>query len=347
MSYSASRYQTGFRYDPAMRSGAYRPGGVRQGANALAPVYDAPATFGGGGATLGGGAPMLTGAGLPSRGWDSDNNSANQDTGETTANQPGVARGTGNPLDDLYSAMTTPEFAAPAAAMALGGPMALGIGALGTGLAAALRASNVVDDQTARSLFRGAWGSFGRNEAQTVDSWGNPSRPGQTTGNISGGAGGGDLAAPGMESTLDDTATMGSAYGAPANDISNPGFGAPVGSGNFGDGANSGGGGLNDSPSESGYGGETAGMGSSESGVGWRKGGYTGDGGDGRVDVHKEAGPVHEGEFVLRHEAAHHYGPEIMNALNRGAIPRNALAAMAMRRPMHSANHLVQMMARG
>lgn len=57
---------------------------------------------------------------------------------------------------------------------------------------------------------------------------------------------------------------------------------------------------------------------------GWMRGGYTGDG-----PRAQPAGIVHRGEVVLNADATDHYGKNALLRLNRKAVPKNKLAALA------------------
>lgn len=52
----------------------------------------------------------------------------------------------------------------------------------------------------------------------------------------------------------------------------------------------------------------------------WRKGGYTGDDGDGKLEP--KLGVVHEREYVIRPEATAYYGKGLLKAINERRIPR-------------------------
>lgn len=356
----ASRYATGMGYNPALRTAAYGTIRPPSGGNALAPVYAPGTSFGfpgfassgglslsggaTGGALSGGPAPMLPQGG------------AGGDVGDNAARDAASERGapsTGSIFGDIEAANNAGLFGAAVGLMNPAGIMAGTIGAFAAG---ALRAAGL--EETARSVFdRAVLGAQFGTPTELGNLAGEPST-GQNLG-AGGPNSGGGLVDPGVET--DPNTARGALMG---SDFGNLDFGGLSGDssmgdggmGNPGDGSTSGGGlggasgeggGLNDGMGGSDTGADNAGAGSSASG--WRKGGYTGDGGDGKVDPYSEAGPVHEGEYVIRHEATRHYGPEVLAALNAGIIPRNALMAFVpQRRPMQAANHLVQMMmARG
>lgn len=72
--------------------------------------------------------------------------------------------------------------------------------------------------------------------------------------------------------------------------------------------------------------GDYGGMAEAAAGMGlFQEGGYTGAGPDAMVQPEEPAGTVHEGEVVLNAKAAHHYGPNILLALNARKVPANAL----------------------
>ena len=58
----------------------------------------------------------------------------------------------------------------------------------------------------------------------------------------------------------------------------------------------------------------------------FRKGGKIPSDGDRKLEARKVT--AHEGEFVIRPEAAQMYGPEVMNAINQGLLDPAALAQM-------------------
>jgi hypothetical protein len=266
---------------------------------------------------------------------------------------PTGAPSTGNFFDDVVG---FGKNAAPAIAGLLGGPAGL-VGVVG-GIMGAGALRGLGYERPANALIGNVIGVQGLDQPSVVSEFGNPGNtPTPDGGNFGPDANtaGGPVSDPSMESTVDASAMLGSMgqppgvssmdgmTGDPNGALGNPGdYGTPEG-GNFGDGANSSGGEGMNSGGESNTSDGTAGVGSSGT---WRYGGYTGHGQNGMIDPDAEAGTVHEGEYVLRHEATQHYGADIMHALNSGMIPRNALAALAMQRRPQAANHLLQMMMR-
>ncbi len=87
-----------------------------------------------------------------------------------------------------------------------------------------------------------------------------------------------------------------------------PGFGGAVAEGSPGDGAQA-----------------EATSGDNDGGSKFQSGGFTGYGDDAELQADEPAGTVHEGEVVLNAKAAHHYGPNILLALNARKVPANAL----------------------
>lgn len=363
----ASRYMAGMAYDPSLRTAAY--GALRgRSQNALAPAYAmgpgvgfaapmggavpvaAPALSGGAGGALSGGTP----AALPQM--DGGRDQAQEDAAVADTMGRGTPS-TGNFVDDVVGAYDAGLFGA---AVGLTNPAGIATRVGQTAVAAALRTAGY--PELAQQVFAGPLSAItaGFSGPRSNPAFGNPSQGDLTSGNLGpGGPGsGGDLSNPGgftdpgtAPNALSGSEASGLAgYGADNGGLGNPGFG-PGGftEGNFGGGADGGGGGLNDGGFGSDTSADSASAGSNASQEGWRKGGYTGHGEDGKVDPYEEAGPVHEGEYVLRHEATRHYGPDVLAALNSGAIPRNALLALIPpRAPMQAANHLVQrMMMRG
>ncbi len=357
----ASRYATGMGYNPALRTAAYGTIRPPSGGNALAPVYNAgfgvPAGFGGDGAALSGGAAGggLSGGPVPMM---MPQGGAGGDVGDNAARDAASERGapsTGSVLGDIEAAYDAGLFGA---AVGMMNPVGIVSGTLSALTAGGLRAAGL--ENAARGLFNASvLGVANFGEPNSLGNMGGEPSTGQ---NLGGGGpnSGGNLSEPGMVTdpnvatgallgsefgNLDFGGLTGDSSGMDNGGMGNPGDGSTSGGGLGG--ASGEGGGLNDGTGSSDPGGSAA-SGSNAS-EGWRKGGYTGSGEDGKVDPYKEAGPAHEGEYVLRHEATRHYGPDILAALNAGAIPRNALLAFVpQRRPMHAANHLVQMMmARG
>ena len=263
---------------------------------------------------------------------------------------PTGAPSTGNFGQDV---MNFGRNAGPAVAGLLGGPVGLMGVVGGTMLGGALRGLGY--EQTANALIGnviGVQGLDGGPGATTSEGMGlgATDAPSDTSGMGFGGDYSNGFAGLGAEPGL---AGIAGDAGAPSSDVSGAGFdgsyGGEQGFGGYGDFGGFGGyggdngGTCNASSSDGGFGGESAGGGLGSS---WRYGGYTGHGENGMIDPDAEAGTVHEGEYVLRHEATQHYGQDIMHALNSGMIPRNALAALAMQRRPQAANHLLQMMMR-
>jgi len=341
----AGRYFAGQSYDPRMAGGGYRLGAPR---NTLAAAYSAPpgsASFGplGGsdyaGASLSGGTGALSGgtgalsggsAAMP-RGGDGSGAQSGADVDPGIGAQGYGARSTGDFLTDLSLAAPT---LGPAAMGMLSGPAGM-MGLTAAGLAAGA-ARGLGYKEAANNIFNASFSSpSSGNLAGMGGAKGTPD--GVPSGLTGPGVDDKNAELAGLEFT--DELADGAGTGASQDDAnSNSMAGTQDAAG----------------PQEGGFGGGAAGLGD-QAGVGgtsedgWRKGGYTGHGGDGVVDPDAEVrGPYHEGEYVVRHEATHHYGPDIMAALNRGEIPKNALAALvAQRRPMQSANHLLQMMRYG
>lgn len=96
-------------------------------------------------------------------------------------------------------------------------------------------------------------------------------------------------------------------------------------SGDFGGGSDGGGyGGIGDG----GYGGMDGGYGSNAA-DGWQKGGYTGGGADGAVQPNMPAGTVHEGEVVIPAHQVARYGLPVLMSLVDGSVPPSMLARLA------------------
>ena len=353
----ASRYQTSFGYAPRMATGAYQGG-----RNALAPVYSAPPAGSVGGPV---GLPQAPGMAAPAPSAPSLTSGTGALSGGAMRQNPeGNGVGYGDPGDQYggpgpTGAPSTGNFGQDLAGfgrnaggfvgMALGGPMGI---AAATAAALGIGAINAFAPETARAVFSDVFGMPGVSSAAPMGNLGDTPTP--AGGNFGAGANvtGGNFVDPSMTSMPDVAAapvgptSMDGITGNPDGALGNLGdYGTPAG-GNFGDGANSAGGEGMNSGGESNTSDGTAGMGSSESGNGWRYGGYTGHGEDGTIDPYEVAGPVHEGEYVLRHEATQHYGPELLHALNSGTIPVNALMGLAMARRPTASNHLLQMMMR-
>jgi hypothetical protein len=288
--------------------------------------------------------PLPTGDGVGFGGGEAD--SFDPGDGYGTGGPKG-APSTGNFMEDARNFAGLMEN--PIGALGALGPLGVPAAALGV---FGLGALNAFAPETAARVGQAVFGYGG--QPANDPALGNPGEtPTPDGGNFGAGANvtGGNFADPSMTSTPDLSGSFGAIgptsmdgiTGNPDGNLGNLGdFGTPAG-GNFGDGANSDGGAGMNSGGDSNTSDGTAGLGSSGT---WRYGGYTGHGQDGDIDPDAEAGTVHEGEYVLRHEATQHYGPDIMHALNSGMIPRNALAALTMQRRPQAANHLLQMMMR-
>lgn len=338
MSGSVSRAQGRLTYAPGLRLGSAYPVVMQAGQplvpGMVTPPVSAPMPVAAVPSVPASGQPAGVMVGARRVGNDSENNSAGGDYGNSYGGPgPSGAPTTGSFLSDLAA---FGQVAGPAALGIAGGPMGM-MGVAGGLMAAGLM--NAVGMPEMASQFARSAGLRGEAvEAAPVSEWGNPAMGATTTGNISGGSPGGDLASPGMESSLDATALSGSQaaqdqaaldaglgnFG--SGDMGNLG-GADYGGGNFGDGANSAGGGLNDGggfgDSGGGYGGDTAGMGSSESGVGWMRGGYTGPGG-----AAEPAGTVHKGEVVIPSSQVARYGLDPLLMLARGQVNPSRLSML-------------------
>lgn len=375
-SYGALRGRSQNALAPAYGMGPGVGFAAPQGGQMPAAPQSVNALSGGasGGALLGGAMPQP-----PPQ--DSESNNAGVDTGAATG--AFGAPSTGSFVSDMQAAG---PIAAGVMGGLMGGPVGLATMVGGTFAAGLARAAGRED--IARGIFNAAFGSpvssgpysdlgnpatpggeptGGNLGPGGPDSGGNLSDPSMSTDpNTATNALSGSMASglmsygPAPQPTIADilggAQTGGLDFSGLTGDSSgmdggmgNPGSGESSGGGLGTSGGEGSGGGLNDSPGSSSPGGDASQGAGSNASEGFRKGGYTGHGGDGQVDPYSEVGPVHEGEFVLRHEATRHYGPELLAALNSGAIPRNALMAlMPQRRPMQAANHLVQMMmARG